>query len=57
MADKNNPRAHWPQHNKKAVLTTASYFKISVPLSSERHNGKDVVFLLRTGESLDTTIF
>ena len=31
---KNNPRAHSPQYNKKAVLTTAAYFKVSTPVSN-----------------------
>ena len=32
---KSKPRTHSPQQNKKAVLTTASYFKVSIPLRSE----------------------
>ena len=29
---KNNPRTHSPKQNKKAVLTTAAYFKVSKSL-------------------------
>ena len=29
---KNNPRTHLPQQSKKAVLTTAAYFKVSTPI-------------------------
>ena len=32
---KKNPRTHSPQQNKKAVLTTAAYFKASVPVRSQ----------------------
>ena len=35
-AHKNNPRAHSPQQNKKAVLTTAAFFKVSAPVRSQR---------------------
>ena len=28
--NKNNPRTHSPQQNKKAVLTTGAYFKVSI---------------------------
>ena len=28
---KNNPRKHPPQQNKKAVLASAAYFKVSTP--------------------------
>ena len=31
---KNNPRRHLLQQNKKAVLTTAAYFKDSTPARS-----------------------
>ena len=31
---KNNLRTHSPQENKKAVLTTAAYFKVSTPVKS-----------------------
>ena len=33
---KNNPRAHSPQQNKQAVLTTAAYLKMSTPVRSQR---------------------
>ena len=33
---KNNPRTHSPQQNKKAVLTTTAYFKVSTPVRSQR---------------------
>ena len=33
---KYNPRTHSPQQNKKAVLTTAAYFKVSTPVRSQR---------------------
>ena len=32
---KKNPRTHSSQQNKKAVLTTAAYFKVSVPVRSQ----------------------
>ena len=32
---KNIPRTHSFQQNKKAVLTTAAYFKVSVPVRSQ----------------------
>ena len=32
---KNNPRTHSPQQNKKAVLTTAAYLKVSIPVKSQ----------------------
>ena len=35
-AHKNNPRTHSPQQNKKAILKTAAYFKISTPVRSQR---------------------
>ena len=35
---KNNPRTHSPQRNKKAVLTTAAYFKVSTPVRSHIDN-------------------
>ena len=35
-APKNNPRTHSPQQNKKAVLTTAAYFKVTTPVRSQR---------------------
>ena len=35
---KNNPRTHSPQRNKKAVLTTAAYFKVSTPVRSHIGN-------------------
>ena len=35
-APKNNPRTHSPQQNKKAVLTTAVYFKVTTPVRSQR---------------------
>ena len=31
-----NPKAHSPQQNKKAVLTTAVYFKVSTLVRSQR---------------------
>ena len=31
---KNNPRTHSPQHIKKAMLMTATYFKVSTTLMS-----------------------
>ena len=31
---KKRPRSHSPQQNKKAVLTTAAYFKVSTPVRS-----------------------
>ena len=37
---KNNPRAHSTQQNKKAVLTTAAYFKIFTPVGSQRKSEK-----------------
>ena len=33
---KSNPRAHSPQQNEKAVMTTAAYFKVSTPVRSQR---------------------
>ena len=33
---KNNPRMHSPQQNKKAMLTTAAYFKVSSSVRSQR---------------------
>ena len=33
---KNNPQMHSAQQNKKAVLTTAAYFKLSTPVRSQR---------------------
>ena len=33
---KSNPRAHSPQQNKKSVLTTAAYFKVSTLVRSQR---------------------
>ena len=33
---KNNPMSHSPQQNKKAVLTTGVYFKVSTPIRSQR---------------------
>ena len=33
---KNNPRTHSPQQNKKVVLTTAAYFKVSTLVMSQR---------------------
>ena len=35
-ARKNNPRKHLPQQNKKAVLVTAAYFKVSTPVRLQR---------------------
>ena len=32
---KNNPRRHSPQQNKKAVLKTATCFKVSTPVKSQ----------------------
>ena len=32
---KNNPRTHLPQQNKKAVLTTAAYFKVPTAVKSQ----------------------
>ena len=36
VAPKNNPRTHSLQQNKKAVLTTAACFKVSIPIRSQR---------------------
>ena len=33
---KNNPRMHSTQQNKKTVLTTAAYFKVSTSVMSQR---------------------
>ena len=35
-AHKNNSRTHSSQQNKKAVLTTAAYCKVSAPVRSQR---------------------
>ena len=35
-AHKNISQTHSPQQNKKAVLTTAAYFKVSTPMRSRR---------------------
>ena len=32
---KNNPQTYPPQQNKKAILTTASYFIVSTPVRSQ----------------------
>ena len=32
---RNNPRTHSPQQNKKAVLRTAAYFKVSTPVRTQ----------------------
>ena len=32
---KNNPQTYPPQQNKKAIFTTASYFKVSTPVRSQ----------------------
>ena len=32
---KNKPRTHSPQQNKKAMLTTAAYCKVSTPVKSQ----------------------
>ena len=36
-ARKSNPSTHSSQQNKKAVLTTVSYFKVSTPVGLQRH--------------------
>ena len=33
--DKNNPQTYSPKQNKKAILTTAAYFKVSTPVRSQ----------------------
>ena len=33
---KNNTRTHSPRHNKRAVLMTSAYFKVSTPVGSKR---------------------
>ena len=33
---KNIPRRHSPEQNKKAVLNTAAYFKVSTPIRLQR---------------------
>ena len=38
---KNNPLTHSPHQNKKIVLTTAAYFKVSTPVRSQ---GKQLFF-------------
>ena len=40
---KNNPRTHSTLQNKKAVLTAATYFKVSTSLMSQRQ--KNVVYI------------
>ena len=35
VVHKNNPRMHSPQLNKKVVLTTAAYFKVSTPVRTQ----------------------
>ena len=32
---KNNPQTYSPKQNKKAILTTAAYFKVSTPVRSQ----------------------
>ena len=36
---KKNSRAYLPEENKKAVLTTAIYFKVSTPVRSQKNAG------------------
>ena len=43
-AYKNNPRTHSPQQNKKALLTTASYFKACTSLRLQRQKLK-IIFI------------
>ena len=46
---KTNPRRHSPQQNKKPMLTTAAYFKVSTPIEivKNRNSKKDVSGLKR----------
>ena len=39
---KNNLPTYSPQQNKKAMLTTAGYFKVSTPVRSQRQYKKGV---------------
>ena len=34
---KNNPQAHSPQQNKKYLVTTVAFFKVSAPVRLQRH--------------------
>ena len=43
---KNNPRMHSPQQNKKVVLTTAAYFKVSTSIRPQRQQPRFVYYCL-----------
>ena len=46
---KTNPRRHSPQQNKKPMLTTAAYFKVSTPIEIVKNrNSKKRYFRAKT---------
>ena len=49
IVQKNNPRTYSLQQNKKAVLTTAAYYKVSAPVRSQGQNYSSFTFIYQKG--------